>query len=156
MNRSSLRVPVSDLSGPVERDVTVRASHIDLEPPETQIAVHVTVTKCGKEALIEGTVGATVSVPCAACLGPARVEIDERLNLSMKVPRDGEIDLTGAVRDVFMEGMPMKVKCSPECKGLCPNCGADLNIEKCSCSGKRRRKGSLGIALDEALDRGKS
>jgi uncharacterized metal-binding protein YceD (DUF177 family) len=156
MSKAALRVPVSDLSGPVERRVRVRASHIDLEPPETQIDVHATVTKCGKEALIEGSVRAGFSVPCASCLDPAPVRIDEVLKLSVRVPGDGEINLVGPVRDAFMEGVPMKVTCSPDCRGLCAKCGANLNREACSCGRTGKRKGSLGVALDEALDRGES
>ena len=154
MGRAALRIAVSDLSGPVDRDVQVRASHIDLEPPETQIQVTVTVTKCGKEALVEGTVRADFSVPCASCLAPARVLIDEKLNLSVRVPGDGEINLVGPVRDAFMEGIPIKVTCSADCRGLCAQCGANLNREECSCADTGKRKGSLGVALDEALDRG--
>jgi uncharacterized metal-binding protein YceD (DUF177 family) len=154
MNKASLRVPVSDSSGPVEREVVVRASHIDLEPPDTQITVHATVTKCGKEALVEGTVQARFSVPCASCLDPAPVSIEERLSLAVKIPADGEVNLVGPVRDVFMEGMPMKVTCDAGCRGLCAKCGANLNREECSCARSGKRKGSLGVALDEALDRG--
>ncbi len=156
MSKAALKIAVSDSSGPVERRVRIRASHIDLEAPETQIDVHATVTKCGKEALIEGTVRAQLFVPCAACLDPARVSINEKLNLSVRVPSDGEIDLVGPVRDAFMEGIPMKVTCVPDCRGMCAHCGANLNREKCSCSPSEEKKGSLGVVLDEALDRGES
>jgi uncharacterized protein len=29
--------------------------------------------------------------------------------------------------------LPMKVICSPDCRGLCPHCGANLNNEECRC-----------------------
>jgi uncharacterized protein len=154
MSETALRIPISDSSGPVERQVRVRASRIDLEPPETQIDVHVIVAKCGREALIEGTVRARFSVPCATCLDPAAVDIREKLNLSMRIPGDGEVNLVGPVRDAFMEGVPMKVTCGPECKGLCAKCGANLNRETCRCGQAGKKKGALGVALDEALDHG--
>jgi len=29
--------------------------------------------------------------------------------------------------------LPMNPLCSADCQGLCPECGCDLNVEKCSC-----------------------
>ena len=46
---------------------------------------------------------------------------------------DETIDLTeGVVEDILL-GLPLKVLCSEDCKGICPYCGADLNGEECSC-----------------------
>ncbi|MBI5814052.1 MAG: DUF177 domain-containing protein [Nitrospinae bacterium] len=47
---------------------------------------------------------------------------------------DGEqIELYGPVRDQLALAAPMRPLCSEDCKGLCPVCGADLNVEKCGC-----------------------
>lgn len=37
-----------------------------------------------------------------------------------------------AVNDVLLQ-MPTKLLCKEDCKGLCPKCGADLNISECGC-----------------------
>lgn len=37
-----------------------------------------------------------------------------------------------ALTDILLE-LPSKVLCSEDCKGLCPVCGADLNVSDCSC-----------------------
>ncbi|MBP1545096.1 MAG: DUF177 domain-containing protein [Oscillospiraceae bacterium] len=37
-----------------------------------------------------------------------------------------------AVNDILLQ-MPTKLLCKEDCKGLCPKCGADLNISDCSC-----------------------
>jgi len=41
------------------------------------------------------------------------------------------------LREVLLEGitlaLPMKILCREDCKGLCPNCGVNLNIKECSC-----------------------
>jgi uncharacterized protein len=37
-----------------------------------------------------------------------------------------------AAEQVYLE-IPMKPLCSPECRGLCPRCGANLNTETCAC-----------------------
>lgn len=43
------------------------------------------------------------------------------------------IDLTNLVRDCMVLDYPIYILCSGDCKGLCPNCGADLNAESCQC-----------------------
>ena len=40
---------------------------------------------------------------------------------------------TAYAESVVFLSMPMTVKCKPDCKGLCPVCGTDLNVSQCSC-----------------------
>jgi uncharacterized protein len=47
-----------------------------------------------------------------------------------------EIDLRDAVQEEVLMAVPMKTLCRPECKGLCPQCGTDLNQGDCSCQRK--------------------
>jgi uncharacterized protein len=47
---------------------------------------------------------------------------------------DGQkIDLDPIVREQVLLALPMRVICRDDCKGLCPSCGQDLNVEKCAC-----------------------
>jgi uncharacterized protein len=76
--------------------------------------------------------------PCMRCLAPAAPwfdidvrEVDqpgggEELR-SPYVGEDGELDLRAWVRDSFALGLPPQITCTPECLGLCPQCGANLN-----------------------------
>ncbi|MBC8161405.1 MAG: DUF177 domain-containing protein [Roseiflexaceae bacterium] len=43
------------------------------------------------------------------------------------------VDLGGAIREYGLIEMPMRPLCREDCKGLCPNCGADLNEGPCDC-----------------------
>jgi uncharacterized protein len=47
-----------------------------------------------------------------------------------------EIDLHDAVQEEVLMAVPMKTLCRPDCKGLCPQCGADLNQGDCGCEKK--------------------
>ena len=47
--------------------------------------------------------------------------------------KDGELELDELMREVFLLEMDTKNLCSPDCKGLCSGCGADLNSEPCRC-----------------------
>ena len=78
--------------------------------------------------------------PCMRCLAPAAPwfeldvrEVDqagggEELR-SPYVGEDGELDLRAWVRDAFALGLPAQITCMPDCRGLCPQCGANLNDE---------------------------
>ena len=38
------------------------------------------------------------------------------------------------VADNFLMNVEGRYLCSEDCKGLCPQCGADLNVEECGCN----------------------
>lgn len=44
-----------------------------------------------------------------------------------------EIDLFPYVEQAIFLATPMKTLCRPDCKGLCPQCGINLNENECSC-----------------------
>ncbi len=49
-------------------------------------------------------------------------------------PQAQEIDVREDVRDALALAIPAKVLCREKCRGLCPQCGAQLNRESCSCA----------------------
>ena len=80
---------------------------------------------------------ATVDGPCMRCLEPAAptLQIDAR---EVSQPGEGEelespyvehelVDLHAWARDALALALPAAVLCRPECAGLCPVCGANLN-----------------------------
>ena len=76
--------------------------------------------------------------PCMRCLGPAdlRFAVDSR---EVSVPGGGdelqspyvgaedELDLEAWARDALALALPAQLTCRPDCAGLCPQCGANLN-----------------------------
>ncbi len=106
------------------------------------------------EIRIRGRLKAAVEGACDRCLEPARVEIDSRFDLFYRpVVRtanhaeihleEGEIDLAfyegegvelaEALREQILLSLPMQLFCRPDCKGLCPYCGANRNLADCGC-----------------------
>lgn len=79
--------------------------------------------------------------PCYRCLADAVVE--EALSLreyqadrpegedELATPyvTEGRLDLSGWARDALVLALPDKILCRPDCAGLCPVCGRDLNLE---------------------------
>lgn len=47
------------------------------------------------------------------------------------VPEDAHIDLAPLVREYALLEVPINPICKPDCKGLCPVCGQDLNLRDC-------------------------
>ncbi len=113
--------------------------------------VELTVTNTGDSVLeLEGHGSITVSVPCDRCLKEVRVLIplQFRRKLDMKLTDEERINdldessyLTGTDLDVdrlvYLEALmnwPLKVLCKEDCKGICSQCGKNLNEGPCGCT----------------------
>jgi DUF177 domain-containing protein len=70
-------------------------------------------------------------LPQSANTGDER-EIEED-DLSEAFYRDDAIDLGQLMDEQFYLALPMKPLCREDCKGLCPNCGTNLNVDTCDC-----------------------
>ena len=121
----------------------------DVRPVDS---VHVTgrLSGAGKGRwYFSGHVGGTVVEPCRRCLEDVSVEVEQDVNIFLAEegdetaeedpdvyrvdPRAQSIDLRPAIREEWVLAAPAFVLCREDCKGLCPNCGADLNAGPCSC-----------------------
>ena len=60
-------------------------------------------------------------------------ELQNEDNDEIVLLEDGKVDVGDLARTAFILGMDTKTLCSEDCKGLCPRCGADLNLGPCSC-----------------------
>ncbi|HEV3277550.1 MAG TPA: DUF177 domain-containing protein [Terriglobia bacterium] len=108
----------------------------------------------GSEIRFRGRLQTRVAASCGRCLGPVEIPVACEFDLTYRpmatIARNEEMELPPAELDVgFYEGqgidtaevateqvnlfMPMQVVCSPDCRGLCPTCGANLNQEECRC-----------------------
>ena len=64
-------------------------------------------------------------------IGPGKLDDDDEV---IVLPADTkEIDITKAVQDIFVMSRPIKLVCRDSCKGLCVNCGTNLNHKQCQC-----------------------
>jgi uncharacterized protein len=65
------------------------------------------------------------------------------------VPEDAQIDLESLIREYALLEIPINPICKPDCKGLCPTCGQDLNIA--DCGHRPESNGSPFAALKDLL-----
>jgi uncharacterized protein len=105
--------------------------------------------------LVQGAMSTAVELNCTRCLKDfekrLEIEIEEEfrptidINTGIPLPDDKEVDvanwitdqhildLSEVARQDLLLGLPAYPICSPACRGLCPTCGADRNIEPCNC-----------------------
>jgi len=57
-------------------------------------------------------------------------EADEFIHLPMG---ENEVTLDAQIYENLIVSIPMQILCREDCKGLCAGCGANLNVEECSC-----------------------
>jgi uncharacterized protein len=115
----------------------------DLTVADLHGTVNLTRTPQGLYA--QGLLRATVAQTCARCLTDLNQPVSSRLGElyhyppesappdSLVVSDDHHIDLTPVVREEFILSIPLQPLCRPDCKGLCPQCGADWNEGPCDC-----------------------
>jgi len=48
-----------------------------------------------------------------------------------------QIDISEVAKQVILSSFPQRVLCKPNCKGLCPTCGINLNHDTCDCNNKK-------------------
>jgi uncharacterized protein len=106
-----------------------------------------------------GDMKASIEMGCVRCLEPLSIDIDEKLDLlfmpqsanvgpgegedeereltdedmSVSFYKDDKIDVNQIVREQIYLALPMKPLCKEDCRGLCSQCGTNLNLSKCSC-----------------------
>ena len=102
-----------------------------------------------------GTVKTELELACSRCLEPFRLAVNAPFDLrylpASEVSTDAErevededletsyyendaIDLNELLREQFYLALPMKPLCEDNCRGLCPQCGTNLNSGSCDCA----------------------
>jgi len=109
------------------------------------LAGSVTLTRTPQGLYAQGRLTGTVDNECARCLDhyeqPVSVRLAELYHYppesappdSLTISDDVHLDLTPVVREDFILSIPMHALCRPDCKGLCPQCGANWNEGPCDC-----------------------
>ena len=112
--------------------------------------VHVDLEAQGvaRDVLVEGKVTGAVEHECRRCLEPVRVPIAEPVTMFFQenapedevaagevyaLPDRNDLDLAPAVREQVALAVPQFALCREDCRGLCPQCGSNLNEGDCGC-----------------------
>jgi uncharacterized protein len=107
------------------------------------VVVTGSIEQNGSLYLVTGDVQAEVVLECSRCLGEVRYPVrtsfiqeyrEGGADADRLVADRDRIDLYGPVVESILLELPIKVVCREECKGLCPVCGSNRNINECGCS----------------------
>ena len=98
--------------------------------------------------LVTGNLEAKGKAECGRCLSdfelawdvPVEIMVLRDVNSEEGVDdsqvlhqRTGVVDLTETLRESVVLALPLKPICADECRGICAQCGADLNETTCGC-----------------------
>jgi len=125
-------------------------------------------TRVVNGVLAEGTIKTSVKTECTRCLEPCfksiEIEMEDTISLPgtkltsehpVRVSENNWADLSPLIREYIWLGLPVNPICSPDCQGLCPNCGGNLNKDKCVCADSEvmdPRWEALRVLLDSPED----
>ena len=157
-----MRVNIGELLAD-RRAVRAVAFSERLESPAEDIALLEPVTGdlsligTGRTVCLTGRMHTVLHGVCGACLRqyqqPLEFAIDEEFGFArppaaesgrgdaglspedfvVPIGPDEEVDLSEVVRQQLLLALPIAPRCREGCRGLCPGCGADLNIASCGC-----------------------
>ena len=121
---------------------------------DSMVEGEVWLTRTNRGILAKGGLHTNVEVTCSRCLSlfscPLNLNIEEEYfpitdivsGASLPLPdepglftidENHVLDLTEAIRQYALLGIPMKSLCREDCAGLCPSCGRNLNQGSCDC-----------------------
>jgi uncharacterized protein len=131
---------------------------------DSPLSVHISISRAGSKYVLEGSLSGRLKLRCDRCLEPFNNDLNSDFSLFLSLPPTDtekgelelveedmsldfiigdEIDLDEVVREQIYFSLPMKSLCRKDCSGLCPLCGANLNMEECKC---RKEKGHPGFS----------
>lgn len=108
------------------------------------------VQRADEGLLVRGLIKGVIVVPCNRCAEDATVHIDSAFSEYEEIPEEGRQDadhngytvydrhapmlnLAEVGWEQFMLAQPAMPLCREDCKGLCPQCGMNLNMGECDC-----------------------
>lgn len=113
------------------QDLDIATEQIKFKEP---LKVSAKAIKITNTISVDIIVCGQMNLVCGRCLVEFQRELRQNLKLNFIVDNDKLfIDLDPEIRQEIILNYPWKIVCKPDCKGLCPRCGADLNKGKCNC-----------------------
>jgi uncharacterized protein len=141
-----------------EFDFTISPDQVDIEETNVRLTGDLracgTVVKRSAQVDVSGLIEGPAEVDCTRCLKPIEQNLAIEFAVSFVTPDDFAADkerevaaedlatdvldseslnIKDVVREQILLELPEQVFCKPDCKGLCPQCGADRNLIDCKC-----------------------
>jgi uncharacterized protein len=152
-------VDLTSVAGSASYEFEISPEEIDLDTSGISLPEKIDVKCVIRRNLVEtdvsGEIRTRAEVDCTRCLQPVPVDLDIRFEVSYVAPEafstDKELevpesdlgrdvleseslDLKEVAREQILLNLPDRAFCREACKGLCPKCGTNLNLNGCGCS----------------------
>jgi uncharacterized protein len=112
----------------------------EYDPSPNPVPADLRLTRATSGTVLELALDVSLAGPCFRCLQDAELSLELRLREyqaakpSSEEERteylaDDRLDLSAWARDGIALALPDQILCRPDCAGLCPVCGKDLNVE---------------------------
>lgn len=126
------------LPGGLTLEEEFEASSLDLETEivrfQRPIKIKAIFSKITNAVTADIVLIYSIHAACSRCLGEFVVDLKKNLKLNYPIDKfESVIDLDPDIREEIILDYPLKPLCNPDCKGLCPKCGKNLNEGGCSC-----------------------
>ncbi|MGH3103292.1 MAG: YceD family protein [Gaiellaceae bacterium] len=109
-------------------------------PVPEHVPAELTISRASTGTLFELRFRGRLHGPCQRCLADAVIDRDisgreyqatnpDSDELRSPYVEEDRLDLSAWARDSLVLALPEQILCRPDCAGLCPVCGRDLNLE---------------------------
>jgi len=115
----------------------MQASDLGLEtdsvhyPDKVHVACHVQKSK--DVMTVDCAISATNLRECGKCLCEFEADIEKKDQFIYTLTGEHVINISDDIKDSIIIDYPIKMVCKEDCKGLCANCGKNLNHGQCDC-----------------------
>lgn len=118
------------------------------------LEARIKVSRVSDKFVVQGTLSGELKIRCDRCLEPFDLAVETSFHLYLVTRGGGEseeevelldeemevdfikgetLDLDEVIQEQLYLSVPMKCVCAAACRGLCPQCGANLNVAPCRC-----------------------
>lgn len=112
-----------------------------------------TVEKGADTVVFRGRLTSAIEHICGRCLQPTQDRIDEPFELYYEIKGEEVIETTDDLREALILDHPISFVCHENCKGLCAQCGANLNEVRCQCAPKPVAPSSAFVQLKQLWEK---
>lgn len=119
-------------------DIALPAELLEINDPErvtdlTPIICELKATILESDLIVRGDVTVIAQCKCDRCLEDIELDIhSDDISIIVENCPD-QVDLTNDIREDILLAFPQTYLCNKDCKGLCFQCGTNLNSRQCQC-----------------------
>jgi uncharacterized protein len=140
-----MKIKIADIDrqGVIQSRDCIKSSLWDIDSEAVKVVDNITLA-CEFESAdsyitVKGKAYLMQDIKCSRCL--QRVKRDKTVDLFFSYDKNNLgkfLEIDQDVREEILLQWPLKPLCRNDCRGICPGCGKDLNLQECTCDSKKK------------------